>query len=283
MDAWPDGGLRYHIFDPTGNITALVEGEIAVEMQPLVAMRIMERHPQVEQVGFVSNGGVADKSDVHATLRMAGGEFCGNASMCAAAWFALGDKETHDSQDQATVWLRVSGASQPVEIHLTKADDGAFQTSICMPKAQAIKMVVLAFEHLEGALPLVRMEGISHLVVAQSSAFASLAKAKKDAERAVRQWCDELGFDGLGMMFLDDGASEFCLTPLVYVPGSDTVFWENSCASGSVAVGMYLAAKAATPTSVTLHEPGGTLRVESDPDTARTWLYGSVRLMHEYG
>ena len=41
--------LRYSIIDPTGNITALVEDEVAVADQPRVASRIMALHPQVEQ------------------------------------------------------------------------------------------------------------------------------------------------------------------------------------------------------------------------------------------
>ena len=47
----------------------------------------MRRHPEVEQVGFVRFSD--DPGDpVRAGLRMAGGEFCGNASCCAAVlWF----------------------------------------------------------------------------------------------------------------------------------------------------------------------------------------------------
>ena len=73
--------MRYRIFDPTGNITALVEEAVDVSRQPSVAADIMQKHSNVEQVGFVSLDG-----DLPA-LRMAGGEFCGNASMSAAALY----------------------------------------------------------------------------------------------------------------------------------------------------------------------------------------------------
>ena len=79
-------GLKYSIWDPTGNITALVETQTSIDRQPEVAARIMDLHPEVEQVGFVSKV-------LRPYLRMAGGEFCGNASMCAAAWLALGRGE----------------------------------------------------------------------------------------------------------------------------------------------------------------------------------------------
>ena len=74
--------IKYSIFDPTGNITALVESQIPAAEQPTVAAAVMERHPSVEQVGFVR---FDPASDPPVSLRMAGGEFCGNATMCAAA------------------------------------------------------------------------------------------------------------------------------------------------------------------------------------------------------
>ncbi|MBO5556880.1 MAG: hypothetical protein J5927_06815, partial [Oscillospiraceae bacterium] len=75
--------LQYTILDPTGNITALVESPVAVARQSAVAADLMARHPTVEQVGFVRFAPAAGEKDaVQAALRMAGGEFCGNASMC---------------------------------------------------------------------------------------------------------------------------------------------------------------------------------------------------------
>ena len=123
------------------------------------------------------------------------------------------------------------------------------------------------------------MEGISHIVIEPGSPFWSLLRDRSAAEEAVRNWCQELGADGLGLMFLD--ASGARLTPLVYVPGSGTVFWENSCASGTSAAGMVLAARAGEKVALSLTEPGGVLRVESDP-AGGTWLYGRARLVGRY-
>ena len=68
------------------------------------------------------------------------------------------------------------------------------------------------------------------------------------------------------------------MTPLIYVPGSGTVFWEHSCASGTAAVGMAYARKEAAPVDLTLQEPGGLLRVTSAP-TGETMLFGTVRIL----
>ena len=75
--------MRYSVFDPTGNITALVRDPVAPLQQPVIAAGIMRKHPEVEQVGFVSFDGALP------ALRMAGGEFCGNASMSAAALLCM--------------------------------------------------------------------------------------------------------------------------------------------------------------------------------------------------
>ena len=72
------------------------------------------------------------------------------------------------------------------------------------------------------------------------------------------------------------------MTPLVYIPGGNTCFWENSCASGSAAVGMALTARSGRAADLSLAEPGGTLRVTSDPLSGETWLYGQVRLAEIY-
>ena len=90
-----------------------------------------------------------------------------------------------------------------------------------------------------------------------------------------------LALDGLGLMFLEEGPAARRMTPLVFVPGADTVFWESSCASGSSAVGMCLASREGTPVDLSLAEPGGKLHVKSDPLRAETWLFGSVRLLEE--
>lgn len=258
--------LRYSILDPTGNITALVESPVEAAKRQAAAAAIMRRHDDVEQVGFLSPAG----EDGLPALQMAGGEFCGNATMCAAALLSLQGKNGD------TVRLRVSGAKQPVEVKLCRTGDDSFRAELQMPPAIEIAERAFAFEGLRGKLPLVRMEGISHLAVESRSPFMKLLDDLEAAERAVKAFCAELSADGLGLLFLEGEGQERRMTPLVYIPGSGTVFWENSCASGSAAVGMYLAAGNAASAEVSLREPGGVLHVASDP--AGTRLRGSVRL-----
>ena len=264
--------LEYCIFDPTGNITALVETDVDIEDQPAAAARIMELEPDVEQVGFISYAGNTADGSVPVSLRMAGGEFCGNAAMCAAALFAIRSGLQGDA-----VPVRISGATAPVLVRLKRQAEGSFGAAAEIPPAIRIGMV--------DTLPIVEMEGISHIIIEPDSGLFGIKEDSALAESLLRQWCGALGTDCLGMMFLSEAATGAAiagesrvLTPLVYVPGADTMFWENSCASGSAAAGMYLAARTGAPVDVTFDEPAGRLRVESDPASGRTVLHGSAIL-----
>ena len=274
------GDLKYYIFDPTGNITALVESEVAIADQPAAAARIMELEPDVEQVGFVTyaEDAAAAEGSVPVSLRMAGGEFCGNATMCAAALFAI-----RRGLQGGAVPVKVSGATAPIKVLLERQAENTFSAAVSMPPAVSIDELRLADGMLPDSdslnLPIVRMEGISHVIIEPDSGFFGLKDDPALAETLLRSWCSVLGAECLGMMFLGEGAALRPMIPLVYVPGADTMFWENSCASGSAAAGMYLAAKAGSPVDVTFDEPAGRMRVESDPATGRTVLHGSARLI----
>ena len=321
--------IKYSILDPTGNITALVETETEIAMQPAVAAEIMNLHPEVEQVGFVrfETSGKADIQEGSVSagqrfcdgeLRMAGGEFCGNATMSAAALLFIRTADGASDIPKAgtdhadggvwqTLRLKVSGASEPVEVKLkpcgAKAENAveslaSFQAQVKMPPALGIEQRAFSFAGKKGELPLVRMEGISHIIIEDRSPFFGMKEEPEEAEQAVRQWCKELAADGLGLMFLEAEPVDwtFQLTPLVYVPAGSsdgTVFWENSCASGSAAAGLYLtsgqaqdltarrAPAQAQKAIVRLSEPGGVLSVEYDPSagSGRVLLHGKVSMM----
>ena len=292
--------IEYCIFDPTGNITALVESAVPVDAQPMVAAEIMAAEPAVEQVGFVTCADEADASGegVPVSLRMAGGEFCGNATLCAAALYML----RKGPLGSAEVRVKVSGAREPLAVRLEQTGEAAFTGAVNMPPAKAIEELKISNRTLldESALrlPVVRMGGIDHIIIEPDSGFLGLKDDRELAESLIRGWCAALDSDCLGMMFLGESSGDFSdeagqpagtlngpalsrrtLTPLVYVPGADTMFWENSCASGSAAAGIYLAAQAGTAVDVTFDEPAGRLRVESDPLAKKTVLHGSVILI----
>ena len=283
--------IGYSLWDPAGNVTALVHPGVKETQYAAVAAAIQQERPEVEQVGFLKV--LSDDPEGAALfLRMAGGEFCGNAAACAAAW-AFSRIPEHvregcpvpDSQEEVAtgeergfVRLRESGTQEIVAVSLREEKQGSFRTAVRMPSAVSIQTQSFSFGGIREGLPLVRMEGIAHILVDPTSAFYSLMNNPTVAEAAVRAWCAEGGFESLGLLFLGEEAEARTMTPLIYVPGSGTVFWEHSCASGTAAVGMAYARKEAAPVDLTLQEPGGLLRVTSAP-TGETMLFGTVRIL----
>ena len=219
-----------------------------------------------------------DSSDI--ALRMAGGEFCGNASMSAAAFQAW---RTGLANGQFV--LRVSGADDLVVVNIEAGEIPlTWSGEVHMPDPQKIEMV--SFPGGE-QLPVVTFDGISHVIIQEpllpkggiqpdltagsdcsETVWGCLetiqhCSGKTWAEEHAREWCRYLQADALGILFLNASADR--LTPLVYVPGADTLFWETSCGSGSAAVGAWLASREGKKVTVSLMQPGGALKVTASP------------------
>ena len=266
--------LKVSIFDPTGNITALVESPVPIEEKASVAAAVTERFPEVEQLGFVR----IPEDGERACLRMAGGEFCGNASMSAAALCLLRrGRPVPDGWEELR--LAVSGLAQEVPVRLRREGEGSFLASVAMPPAQRIGEIDCALGELRGKLPFVQCEGISHVLVTPDSAIFALLDDRKAAAMAAQTLCAALDARALGVLFAEGEAPRLRLTPLVWVPGSGSLCWESSCASGSAAAGMLFSKRAGAPVSLELSEPGGVLHVESDFARGATSLSGRTRLV----
>lgn len=250
------GSVDYCVADPTGNITILVTTSVETALQPSLAARLMEIEKEAEQVGFLS-----DDSSCDIALRMAGGEFCGNATMSAAVFAA-----SRAGLTKSDIILRVSGAPEPVKASVCRMDDGSWKGTVNMPRPVSVDHVSLPGA---GTVPVVRFEGICHVILEE-------AIFRPEAEKCAIEWCSCLDTDAVGLMFLDRANSR--LTPLVYVPAADTLCWENSCASGTTAAGAFLAAESGKPVRAELHQPGGTLTVEAS-GTGNLSLTGNVRIL----
>ncbi len=251
--------LEYIIADPTGNITALVLTAAPPEEQPRLAAALMAREARVEQTGFLR------LTESGAALRMAGGEFCGNATLSAAAAFAR--ERGLAPGEKIALPVSVSGAPGELGVSVTALRDGGFSGTVEMPLPEAAGVRAFRLDGRELPLPCVEFPGITH-IIAPGDMDAG------EAERAAREWCAELGASALGLMLLDENARR--LRPLVYVPAGDTLFWESSCASGTAAVGAWLCARDGGGRRLELDEPGGRLAVEAAPGALR--LGGTVRL-----
>lgn len=247
--------IRYVLANPTENRTVLVTCAVADVQKQEVAARLMRLEPTAEQLGFVDLDAPA--------LQMAGGEFCGNASMSAAALYAREKRRLVSGQTEKVV-LSASGAPHPISATVAREGE-AYICSVEMPRPLSISAVTLPLEGGGVRLPAVRFAGITHLICENEI-------DRETAEAQIRLWCRELGADALGIMFLSEEMRR--LTPLVYVPGAGTLFWESSCAGGTTAYGAWQYARTGKPFSGTLTEPGGSLSVFADKE--RLTLSGKV-------
>ena len=235
--------IEYFIADPTGNITLLVTSPVAEEERTALAKKLLSAEPEAEQLGFLEGN----------KLHMSGGEFCGNASMSAAALILGGSGETE---------LVVSGCSEAVPVKIERLAEGSFAGRVTMPEPERI----FTFEAENERLPAVKFPGITHIICRNGM-------SPEEAKEAAPRWCRALDCEALGIMLLSGNR----MTPVVYVSGIETLFEENSCASGTAAVGVYFAAESGERVSLELLQPGGALKVEAE-NGSRPALYGRVRL-----
>ena len=268
--------ISYHLMDPTKNYTLLVDTPVPEAEQAAVAAELMKRVPLAEQAGFLSPVSEVERAVADIAVRMAGGEFCGNASMCTAVYAVTHGYVKPCDPRVKTCEVRIAfrGQKNPVRVQVRPNSDGSFSCTVEMPEVLGISMQQFApcEDFPEGiALPVVFFPGIAHAIV-EKEKTPGADKIRERAERLLPLWCAQLGAEAMGLMFLDEDVPVRNLSPLVYVAGIGSLFWENSCASGSTAVGAYLGLA-----EIALSQPGGVLRVACTPD-GKLLLSGSVRV-----
>ena len=244
-----------------------------------MAGMIMESERDCEQVGFLSG---SDGCDI--ALRMAAGEFCGNATMSAAAFYC--DRTGLPVNGSRTVTVRSSGCDEDILVDITRLGDDRYMHmyngSVYMPRHNSITETTLYYRNIEFRFPIVEFDGIVHII-----AYAGkLGLSDAETEEALRIWCSELNAKCIGLMLVsddntqktDDGMITLGLRPLVYVPSIGTCVWEKSCASGTTAVGAYFIGNGmGRIKGLYCSEPGGVLLATMSNDN-RVILSGLVRL-----
>lgn len=241
--------IKYYKLNPTGNITLITETPVPRESQAAVAAKLMEQVNDAEQVGFIEP---ASNPDCAFRLQMMGGEFCGNASIAAAALFM--SKHSPSPTDKSTVTFEVSGADKPISVSVECLNKIKFTGSVSMPLPESCYDCELVYNGKSFSFPVVRMPGICHAIVTGGI-------GADFAEEAIGEWCRQLDTDALGLMFYN--ARDGLLRPLVHVASTGSTVWESSCASGSCAVAAYESSKCGEGKVLSLRQPGGTLNVKS--------------------
>ena len=292
--------IEYVVMNPSNNITILVISDVEDECEYcFIAKKLLELEPAAEQLGFLQYD---DESDI--TLNMAGGEFCGNATMSAAVYYGI----LH-GVNNGNVVVKSQGADELVNVHIKKNNE--WEGIAEMPKPLEISEVDFGND---GKFPVVFFKGIAHVIIDRKVIGSGIDCEKKilddcksindcnnknlirdnfknEFENRIKVWCEFLNVEALGIMFCDNldeikksqnfNTTEVYINPLVYVKSIDTLYWESSCASGTTAVGAYLADVTNSNDKIDVRQPSGTiLSVERTTD-GKLLLAGKVKLLYK--
>lgn len=201
--------VKYIIYNPAGNITALVIGDkYSKKDKKIINNNIMKINPEIEQVGFLSLK--------KAKLTMAGGEFCGNATRCAAKYYI---------EKNQTEKIRINNKKLKIGM-----DEN--QNYWCEIPIKGYK-----FAKLSDNVYKIKFDEISIIGInIEKTCCCSESCLKKKAKELISKY--KLNDKAVGVMFVEKKKELLKIYPVVWVKSIDTLFLENACGSGSVGVTM---------------------------------------------
>lgn len=208
------------IADPAGNITAIVLNR-SVERKDYmhIANNLMNMHEfGIEQVGFVKNPQIGGEL----RLEMMGGEFCGNATRSFGLYIASCNGET----DNKTITVEISGCSNKLEVETNVTNQYA---RTVMPLPRGINYINIDNKH---SFPVIEFEGIVHVIAEDEEVSNEMY------ENVKQSIINKYNPEAFGIMFLNN--EKLRITPVVYVRETDSVVYEQSCGSGTIATAIYL-------------------------------------------
>lgn len=256
--------MKVQYVNPAGNITAIVEGFVPMAERISLSKKILDKK-YAEQVGFETAPALGGLY----RLEMMGGEFCGNAARSFGYLKAL---ESYEGGCHEML-IEISGAEAPLSVAVNLEERTAYAQ---MPIPARLEQA----EVNGRSYPVVMCHGICHLIALGAEPDKAFVSAALSAMKSFRQ-------EAYGVMFLD--ARKGRLTPAVYVPSTESLVWESSCGSGSVACGWYLAMASqmtggSEHMTYTFAQPGGTIQVEltlRDGKVVSCTMGGEIGLINE--
>jgi len=252
--------ISYVLLNPTGNTTGLVLSSVGDPRRGGVTAALMNR---CEQVGYLMP---ARKPGAAARLRMMGDEFCGNASMAAAAWLAQG--ENLPPEEEKEVLLEVSGTDELVRCRVRR-DGSGWIGSTEMP----LPLQIRPFSFRGEELTAVRMPGMTHLIRRGTDL------AREEAESLLKEAGARFQEPAVGLLQWQEETST--LIPLVWVKESETLVWETACGSGAEAIACWKCMERGESVELTVNVPGGEMRSLAewqDGTIARAVITGKIRI-----
>ena len=233
--------FNYFRANPCGNITGFVVAPVYPGYRKAYTDCIMEQIDQdVEQVGFISPA----YEGAPLRMDMMGGEFCANATRA----YGLYSASFYDTDGLVDIEVYVSGHEGTTDVIADVKNQKAY-VALDAP----IGRENLTIDGKDCTL--IKLPGISHLVVE--------AEEDKDfVNKALEVLKKDHKDEAYGVLFFNKEKLE--MIPYVYVEGSETLFREGSCGSGTIAVVNYLEddiAKLDEDYKISIKNPAGELEV----------------------
>ena len=255
--------LTFSKWSPGGNTTLLFpdSGQRPAEQARLAALALDPAMLGGEQAGFVHLA--------QGKLRMAGGEFCVNASRAVGALLAYTAQSANPDQavleglatglTQAACAgapaqcperldeIQVSGWHSPVRLR-TRGTAPLWQVEALL------RLPACSITTVEEGAQLVRLPGISHLLLGGPA--HPLPDDYYAVAAQLRQRHNLENEPATGVIWWRECQGQLDMLPLVYVRDADTTFLENACGSGALALALRLA-RSGTRRTFSIMQPGG--------------------------
>lgn len=233
--------FNYFRANPCGNITGFVVAPVYPGYRKAYTDCIIEQiDKDVEQVGFISPA----YEGAPLRMDMMGGEFCANATRA----YGLYSAGFYDTDGLVDIEVYVSGHQGTTDVIADVKNQKAY---VALDAPIGRENLTIAGKDCT----LIKLHGISHLVVEAEEDRDFVDKA---LEVLKKDYKDE----AYGVLFFNKEKLE--MIPYVYVEGSETLFREGSCGSGTVAVVNYLESdidKLDEDYKIAIKNPAGELEV----------------------
>lgn len=209
--------FNYFRANPCGNITGFVVAPVYPGYRKAYTDCIMEQiDSELEQVGFISPA----YEGAPLRMDMMGGEFCANATRA----YGLYSAGFYDTDGLVDIEVYVSGHEGTTDVIADVKNQKAYVALDAPLDKKTVKVDGKDYT-------LIKLHGISHLIVEDK-------EDKEFVDKALEVLKKDYKDEAYGVLFFDKENLE--MIPYVYVEGSETLFREGSCGSGTVAVVDYL-------------------------------------------
>ncbi|MDU5806900.1 MAG: hypothetical protein E6Z55_05420 [Peptoniphilus harei] len=233
--------FNYFRANPCGNITGFVVAPVYPGYRKAYTDCIIEQiDKDVEQVGFISPA----YEGAPLRMDMMGGEFCANATRA----YGLYSAGFYDTDGLVDIEVYVSGHEGTTDVIADVKNQKAY-VALDAP----IGRENLTIDGKDCTL--IKLPGISHLVVKEE-------EDKEFVDKALEVLKKDHKDEAYGVLFFNKEKLE--LIPYVYVEGSETLFRESSCGSGTIAIVNYLEGdidKLDEDYKIAINNPAGELEV----------------------